>query len=408
MSLKLRASSISVLTSLALVAACGGTTPGPDGGGTGGTNSTGTGGTGSPGTGGTGGPGTGGGNVGTGGGNVGTGGGNVGTGGGNVGTGGGNVGTGGGNVGTGGGNVGTGGGDVGTGGTASTLDANGQDIAAPGDTTAENQAYLRIGPEGEIRILNNNWGSEDLGCAGSTFSVFYNADKSFGWTFNRPACGGNNEHPDFPQIEFGIHPFGVGNDLATSPEFSSTTLMPKQIKDITTASVEIDNLNIMLTNPSKWNITFEFWLSETDPRTQGVADASQHRAYAELMTFWGWEANRWPDSDPDHTPVTDHAGPNTSNGGKDYKLWVQKDSWASGWRYFQLRDTSGSHQNFDGTIDVKALLTYLTSNFGYADNLWVTRLEVGSEIDDNTAGTVTLDNITFTVNGESRSAGKAH
>jgi hypothetical protein len=373
--------------------------PGP-GPGTGGTNNPATGGTGNPGTGGV--------NGGTGGVNGGTGGINGGTGGINGGTGGINGGTGGINGGTGGINGGTGGVDGGTGGTQSTLDANNVDIAAPGAMTAENQAYLRIGPTGEIRILNNNWGSEDLGCSGSMFSVFYNADKSFGWTFNRPACGGNNEHPDFPQIEFGIHPFGVGNDLATSPEFSSTTLMPKRISEIQTASVEVDNLNIQLTNPSKWNITFEFWLSETDPREQGVADQSQHRAYAELMTFWGWEPNRWPDIEPNHAPAVDQAGPDISNGGKNYKLWVHRNSWANGWRYFQFRDTSGSKQNFDGSIDVKALLTYLTQNYSYSDQLWVTRLEVGSEIDDNTAGTVTVDNITFTVNGESRSAGKAH
>jgi hypothetical protein len=396
MTLLLRASSASVLTSLALLGACGPATPSPDGG-TGGTTNPGTGGTGNPGTGGTGNPGTGG---------AGTGGVANGTGGVGNGTGGVVNGTGGVVNGTGGVVNGTGGVEGGTGGVASTLDANNVDIAAPGATTAENQAYLRIGPTGEIRILNNNWGSEDLGCSGSMFSVFYNADKSFGWTFNRPACGGNNEHPDFPQIEFGIHPFGVGNELATSPEFSSTTLMPKRISEITTASVDIDNLVINLTNPSKWNITFEFWLSETDPREANPAPGA-HRAYAELMTFWGWEANRWPDIEPDHAPVIDTAGPaETSNGGKNYKLWVQKNNWANGWRYFQFRDTSGSHQNFDGTIDVKALLTHLTSNYGYSDQLWVTRLEVGSEIDDNTAGTVTLDNITFTVNGESRSAGK--
>jgi hypothetical protein len=351
--------------------------------------------------------GTGGASNGTGGGvNNGTGGGANGTGGGANGTGGGANGTGGGANGTGGGANGTGGGANGTGGEAGdpTLDANNQGIAAPGDMTAENQAYLRIGPTGEIRILNNNWGSEDLGCSGSTFSVFYNQDKTFGWTFNRPACGGNNEHPDFPQIEFGIHPFGVGNELATSPEFSSTALMPKQINQISTASVHVQGLEIALTNPSKWNITFEFWLSDVDPRLP-TADGRAHNAYAELMTFWGWEANRWPDNpDSNNTPVLDHAGPDTVNGGNNYKLWVQRDNWANGWRYFQFR-TNSSATSFTGDINVKELLTYLQTHMGYADTLWVTRLEVGSEIDDNTAGTVTLDSITFEVNGESRSAG---
>jgi len=395
----LRPSSALCFTSVALILACGESPP-ADGGGVGGTGP----GTGGAGVGGTGvggnGPGVGGTGVG------GTGVGGTGVGGTGVGgTGVGGTGVGGTGVGgTGVGGTGVGGTDPGSGG-ASTTDANGKGIAAPGDTTAQNQDYLRIGPEGEIRILNNNWGSEDLNCTGSTFSVFYNQDKSFGWTFNRPACGGQDQYPDFPQIEFGIHPFGIGNDLVTSPEFSSTTLMPKRINEINTASVDVNGLTINLTNPSKWNITFEFWLSETDPREPGVADETQHRAYAELMTFWGWEPNRWPDNPPNPAPSLDQSGPDTSNGGINYKLWVHRNNWAKGWRYFQFRDSSGSKTSFNGEIDVKALLTYLVQNYGYAETLWVTRLEVGSEIDDNTAGTVTVQSITFEVNGMSRSAG---
>jgi len=37
-------------------------------------------------------------------------------------------------------------------------------------------------------------------------------------------------------------------------------------------------------------------------------------------------------------------------------------------------------------------------------DLWLTRLEVGTEIDDDTSGTVRMNNVTFEVNGEERSA----
>ena len=174
------------------------------------------------------------------------------------------------------------GGMGGTGGMPLDVDQNGKRNAAPGTMTLTAQDYLRLG---EIRLLNNNWGSEDLGCT-APMSVFVNQDRSFGWRFNRGDCdtAASNQHPDFPQVEFGIHPFGVGNALATSPDFSSTTLLPLQIKNITSASVTLQNLVIQLTRGGSWNITFEFWLSTQNPTTPGNAGV-----HTELMTFWGWQ-----------------------------------------------------------------------------------------------------------------------
>ena len=35
--------------------------------------------------------------------------------------------------------------------------------------------------------------------------------------------------------------------------------------------------------------------------------------------------------------------------------------------------------------------------------MWLTRIEVGTEVDDNTAGTAKINNLTFEVNGTSKS-----
>lgn len=290
------------------------------------------------------------------------------------------------------------GGTPGAGGMGPDLDQNGKANARPGDTTSAPQDYLRLG---EIRILNNNWGSEDLNC-NTPMSVFVNEDRSFGWTFSRGDCdtGNSNQKPDFPQVEFGIHPFGIGNHLVTSPEFSSTTLLPLQIKDIQSASVSVQNLTIDLQREGSWNITFEFWLSERDP----VNDPNPG-VYAELMTFWGWQGGRWP-SAPGADGAQDGGsgtGAQVSTGGKGYTLWVQRDQWADGWRYFQFRADDGPQRSFNGSIDVKVLLDYLVNQRQYSPDYWVTRLEVGSEIDDETQGTVQMSGITFEVNGESRS-----
>jgi hypothetical protein len=330
------------------------------------------------------------------------------TGAGGAGNAGGSVGTGGnpaGGTGNAGGASGGAGGAGGSSGGTGPIDT--KPNAKPGDMTNVPQDYLRLG---EIRILNNNWGSEDLQSASppctaadSSMSIFVNQDKRFGWTFDRGDCDKNNTNakPDFPQIEFGIHPFGIGSALATSPHFSSTTLLPKKISQITTASVTVENLEIQLQAEANWNITFEFWISQNDPLQANAG------VYAELMTFWGWENDRWPSGGPGMNGSCDGGmgcGQTVSTGGKTYTLWVQRDNWGDGWRYFQFRDNAGPNKTFNGKIDVKPLLDYLVNTRGYSSEYYVTRLEVGSEIDDNTKGTVSMSNITFEVNGETRSA----
>lgn len=312
-------------------------------------------------------------------------------------------GSGGGSTTTGGGPNGGGTGDGGSGAGGPDVDAMGKSNASVPDTTTVAQDYLRLG---EIRILNNNWGSEDLGCGNSSFAVFVGEDRSFGWDFSRGDCADNGNpgatpvvppdtsHPDFPQVEFGIHPFGIGDELVTSPEFSSTTLLPLQLKDITSASVTLDSLNITNGNLKTWNLAMEFWLSEGDPR-QPSGSVNVH---TELMAWWGWQNGRWPCD----------VGPETVQAGTmGYTLCHQRDDWADGWRYYQFRAGDGSDGNikhdFTGTVDVKAFVDYLIDTRGYSPDLWMTRMEVGTEIDDDTSGRVSMKNVTFEVNGESRS-----
>ncbi|HYP89416.1 MAG TPA: hypothetical protein VEQ59_14715 [Polyangiaceae bacterium] len=288
------------------------------------------------------------------------------------------------------------GGVVSMGGGGPDVDPGGKKNASPGDKTTMPQDYLRIG---EIRLLNNNWGSAALGC-NTPMSVFINTDNSFGWDFDRGDCdkAASNSQPDFPQIEFGVHPFGKGSDLATSPDYSSTTLLPIQIKNLTSASMTIDGLNVSLQAESSWDITFEFWLSQRDPAT---ADSG---VYSELMTFWGWQNGRWPDAPNGTGPKGPGAGDQVTAGNKTYKLWVQDDNWSGGkWRYFQFRANDGPQKGFSGTLDIKPLVDYLVNTKKYSTDYYITRFEVGTEIDDNTKGSVNLKGITFEVNGQKRS-----
>ncbi|MFO7180658.1 MAG: hypothetical protein DIU78_018300 [Pseudomonadota bacterium] len=271
-----------------------------------------------------------------------------------------------------------------SGGSGPVVDQNGVPLAKPGDSKSGSREYLNLG---DIRLINNKWGSDELGC-NTMMRVFVNQDKSFGWAFDRGGCGGNKTKPDYPEIEFGIHPFGANSPLATTPSFPSTSVLPLQIKDITSASVTIDGLSVSIQRATTWNVNFEFWLSREHPVT-----SQNPGVYAELIAFWGWQDD-W---------ACDKSG--TANAGdKSYNLCHQDDNWAGGqWRYFQFRANGGPMNGFSGRVDVKAFIDWLVGNYNLSRDLWVTRLEVGTEIDDNTAGSVTLRNITFEVNGVSKS-----
>jgi hypothetical protein len=39
---------------------------------------------------------------------------------------------------------------------------------------------------------------------------------------------------------------------------------------------------------------------------------------------------------------------------------------------------------------------------GFSTSMWLTRIEVGTEVDDNTQGSATLKNLTFEINGVSK------
>jgi len=388
-----------VATLLAFVGCSSSSPPGSSG--SGGSTSSGTGGSNSSGTGGSNSSGSGGSNSsggsngsGTGGSNSsGSGGSNTGTGG-SVTTGSGGSGSGGSNTGTGGSNT-SGSGGSGSGGSSGNVDQGGVALAKPGDMTSTTNAYLNLG---DMRLINNRWGSDGLNCSGTMQSVFVNTDKTIGWKFMRGNCGeSNHDHPDFPEVEFGVAPFGMTSSLRNSPAFSSTKLLPIQISSLTSASVNIDTFNITFSNPTFWDANFEFWISKKDPTTN--ADAG---VYAEIITFVGWENGRQSSGNGGWPCTTSGTVPNTN-----FQLCHQSDSWGSGWRFFNFTNgsaTGSGSQNFTGKVDIKAILDYVKSKYsGFTNDMWLTRVELGTEIDDNTAGQASIKNLTFEINGTSKS-----
>jgi hypothetical protein len=268
-------------------------------------------------------------------------------------------------------------------------DTSGVALAKPGDSTSTSKAYLNLG---DMRLLCNRWGSDAKGCSQTQLKVSANSDNTIGYDFNRGVCDSTHGNPDYPEVEFGVAPFGKDSSLLTSPAFSSTTLLPIQLKDLKSASVNIDGFNSTYQNGGYYDTNFEFWISKQNPLTSSNAGV-----YAEIIIFLDWDNVResskgWP---------CENLGTTGS-----YKLCHQSDNWApqSGpWRFFNFELTS-QQKSFSGKGDVKAILDYIRGKYsGFTDDMWLTRIELGTEVDDNTQGTAKINNLTFEINGTSKS-----
>ncbi|MGL1902456.1 MAG: hypothetical protein OCC49_09990 [Fibrobacterales bacterium] len=262
---------------------------------------------------------------------------------------------------------------------------------------------------GDVKLLLNKWGSDARAEAqdcGSTYEIWAKEDFTFGWTFDRPDCGWNEtkgDSPDYPEIEIGVAPFTTADPEEDPLRKSTSILIPIQIKDVTSMNIDIDNFNIeMGADSSSWNINFEMWLSQEDPTLTNTP-----KPEFELMTFWGWNNNRWG-CKIDNGAL--ESKKNLDAGSASYTLCHQHDDWGgdehSKWDYYQFRQGDAQDgsavRSFTGTLDVKAALDWLVANTSATEDLWVTRLELGTEIDNNTAGTVSFDNVIFEINGEER------
>jgi hypothetical protein len=287
------------------------------------------------------------------------------------------------------------GGVASSGGTASTggvkVDKSGVALAKPGDSVSTSRGYLNLG---DMRLLNNRWGSDALACSSTVQKVYANSDGTIGYSFNRQTCGGKKAYPDYPEIEFGVAPFGANSPDLTSPAFSSTTLLPIQIKSLTSASVNIDTFASTYQNTTTYDTNFEFWITKENPIT-----SSSPGVYAEIIVFLGWDGTRMTSTGW----ACDKSGSVTA-GSAGYNLCHQKDGWGSGWRFFNFNLNNGPQNTFSGKADIKALLDWVMKNYsGFTTDMWLTRIEVGTEDDDTTSGSAKINNLTFEINGTSKS-----
>ncbi|HLK90133.1 MAG TPA: hypothetical protein VKZ18_09570, partial [Polyangia bacterium] len=215
----------------------------------------------------------------------------------------------------------------------------------------------------------------------------------------------NHSDPDFPEIEFGVAPFGTTSSNLTSPNFSSTTLLPIQISALNSATLSLTNYNTTFTKPTYWDANFEFWISKEDPTKNANA-----QVYAEIIIFLGWNSDRQTGSTTSWPCMS--YNPSTISG-TNLQLCHQSDTWANNqWRFFNFVATNGPLSSVSGTFDIKQILSWVMSNFAnstnsalgnFSDSMYLTRIEVGTEIDDQTSGSASVGNISFSINGTTKS-----
>ncbi len=283
------------------------------------------------------------------------------------------------------------GGTSGAAGAGVPKDQGGQPLAMKGQCTSTTRQYFNLG---DMRIINNRWGSDARNCSRTTQQVCVNTDGTVGWSMNRPDCGGERAYPDYPEVEFGVAPFGTASSNLTTPAFSSTTLLPIQLQNLTSATLNMDSFTTSIPSNHYWNSNFEFWISKQDPTKNANAGV-----YAEVIVFLGWQGNRQSSSGGWPCMVS-----GTVNG-TNYNLCHQSDSWSNGqWRFFNFIVGNGPLTSFSGKVDIKLVLDWIRSKYsGFTSDMWLTRIEVGTEIDDNTQGSAKIKNLTFEINGTSKS-----
>jgi hypothetical protein len=264
----------------------------------------------------------------------------------------------------------------------------GTTITLPGTSSILMEQVL---PLGCMHLLSNRW-SDPMAAE----TLFLNTDNSFGWSWQRGNTGPMytwGSPPNYPELEFGVNPWGKVDPLAKGPAISTTDLLPMQFKNMHSASMTVNvDANIMQPN-GEWDLSYEMWLSPKDP-TLGLTNPEY-----EIMVFFGNVATYYPtmptcDSLVGNIPC----GQQVESGGNSYTLFFSSTQWSGppAYNYMQFRDSANSSGGtFNGTLDIYKFLQLVNP----PGDLWVTRFELGTEAYQNTQGTTNITSVSFEVNG---------
>ncbi|GAB3019680.1 fibronectin type III domain-containing protein [Natronobiforma cellulositropha] len=234
-------------------------------------------------------------------------------------------------------------------------------------------------------VINNDWATSS-----ADMCISHYGDGSFGWEWYRGETEIHGEDlPNYPQALIGTKPWA---------DDSGVPMFPIQRNEVTDWDVELDVEQER--SPNEWNFALEWWFTDAQP--PGAGDTITH----EIMLVLERSEMHTKDGNVVDDAVTDKYG-NTFHYWESLPEGPSHDS-SWGFHIFRTADNEiPSH------IDLTAILDYLVedphdalNDPGVSDgNRWISGVEIGNEIWDETDGDTRVNEFNVRLNGETATAG---
>ncbi|WP_139210861.1 carbohydrate-binding protein [Natrinema salaciae] len=227
--------------------------------------------------------------------------------------------------------------------------------------------------DGDFLLINNDWGTDAAG-GDVEMCIWANDDGTYGFDWDTRTTEGE---PNYPQALVGTKPWGT--DTGADP-------FPVPRGEVAELELTYD-VDLEITGEN-WNLAEEWWLLDGQPNPSG-----SHVQEIMLVLEWGDEHTHGPPAEPGaiedaHGNVIDH--------------WVSYDSGGTNADFHIFRLAEGSAS---GTVDLTAIMEYVSDEVGVSDDLLLSGIELGTEYWAGTSGDVTYNTFDVTINGQTYSSG---
>ncbi len=208
---------------------------------------------------------------------------------------------------------------------------------------------------GSRRLVTSLWGAPlDENISPLDNCVFKNYDGTFGWTWNRTVpvalSGENNTSPIYPSVGTGTDPWGG---------YSTSKYLPKRIMDISSFTLEVRYQYSALPSPSdSVNLAYDIWITDTDR-------PNHERPRNEIM-IW---LNRLNVPMPEDKRLED-----VSDGYNTYRQYAYGNYTAF---IIDMPPSSGTKYH---KANPKKLIDYLAAKGTLSGDLWISKIDLGSEV----------------------------
>lgn len=198
------------------------------------------------------------------------------------------------------------------------------------------------------RLSTNYWGASAQENIPQYDNCVFSNNRTFGWMWNRtqPASGG----PIYFSVATGTDPWGG---------YSNSRYLPVKIMNLSSFMLEVRYQYLTLPSQSdSVNFAYDIWITDTDKPGQGTQRN-------EVM-IWLNRLNVPMPEDKRKEDVSDGYNTYTQYAWENYHAFILNDAPASGRKYQK--------------VNPKKLIDYLAAKGDLNPNLWVSQIDLGSEV----------------------------